>query len=149
MVSFFIECSAQDDMHPSYGAEIENTIAKAVINDKEYNDVTVEVNSANHGVYFYGVLINVKDKEGKKVYKKRFRESTLYTSFDDGSMQIKKQQKKGDDITFMQLCKNPDNNEFELLIKDRRFNLNNWLIDKIKVKRFYSYLVSCLKKGQP
>lgn len=115
LLSLFTVCIAQEDKYPTYGLETEKTVTKAIINSKEYNDVIVEINSANHGVYFYGVLVNIKDKDGRKIYKKRFRKSNLYSSYDKSAMHIGKR----NGVCFMKLYKKSDNNELEILINDR------------------------------
>lgn len=73
---------AQESVKPSYGVKTERPVAIALINDKRYYDVTVELSSAEiTDMFVEGVKVTVRDENGKKIYKKRFSKSRLYAFF--------------------------------------------------------------------
>ena len=76
---------------PTFGVELDREVALAIIEEKIYEGVVVELKSADFGDLFVdGVKITVKDaKTGKRIYKKRFSKSYLY-AFSDGTIQVGK-----------------------------------------------------------
>lgn len=92
----FLLCSIMlfaqsESAKPTFGVELEREVAFAIIEKEIFNDVIVELKSADIGDLFVeGVKITIRDaKTGKKLYKKRFSKSYLY-AFSDGSIQVGK-----------------------------------------------------------
>ena len=87
-----IEFFAQSESaKPTFGVELDREVTIAIIEKETYQDVIVELKSADLGDLFVeGVKITVKDaKTGEKIYKKRFSKSYLY-AFSDGTIQVGK-----------------------------------------------------------
>ena len=80
-----------ESVKPTFGVELDREVALAIIEKETFEDVVVELKSADLGNFFVdGVKITVKDaKTGKKIYKKRFSKSYLY-AFSDGTIQVGK-----------------------------------------------------------
>ena len=80
-----------ESVKPTFGVELDREVALAIIEKETFEDVVVELKSADLGDFFVdGVKIIVKDaKTGKKIYKKRFSKSYLY-AFSDGTIQVGK-----------------------------------------------------------
>lgn len=118
---------AQEIVKPSYGVETERPVAVALINGKTYNDVTVELLSAEIGgdnniwreelslSPLRGVKVTVRDgKTGKKIYKKRFSKSRLY-AFSDGTIQIG----NGNAVTNMTLYKDSNTRKWYMELREK------------------------------
>lgn len=80
-----------EETPPLYDVKIERHVGIAMIGDKLYKDVDVTVKSNNPvpGWTESAVRINVKDAEGKTVYKKKFYNLYLYV-FSSGQIQVGK-----------------------------------------------------------
>lgn len=92
----FTICFAQIDKieksAPSYDTEIVRRCAILCIEGKYYSDVVITMKSVSPDYLFtdcYKVKVTVKDKKGKKIYKKDFIRSYLYI-FNNGQIQIGK-----------------------------------------------------------
>ena len=101
-----IEFFAQSEsVKPTFGVELDREVTIAIIEKETYQDVIVELKSADLGDLFVeGVKITVKDaKTGEKIYKKRFSKSYLY-AFSDGTIQVG----KGNALTQLTLYKSKE-----------------------------------------
>lgn len=106
---------AQESVKPSYGVKIERPVSIALINGNTYHDVTVELSSADIiDMFVEGVKVTVRDKDGKKIYKKRFSKSRLY-AFSDGTIQIG----YGNAVTNMILYKNSDTRKWYMELREK------------------------------
>lgn len=76
--------------NPSYGVKVERKAAIAIIDDSTYYEVTATISSSRiKDEILRSATVVVKNKEGKKIYKKRFGDNMLY-GFSDGTLQIGK-----------------------------------------------------------
>ena len=90
--SFFVSFAQeeQEKAKPTFGVKLERVVSIAFIEDKTYEDVTVEIDAASIDDIFHdGVKITVKDINKKNIYKKRFSKSYLY-GFSDNTLQVGK-----------------------------------------------------------
>lgn len=99
---------------PTFGVKLDREVAIAKIEKETYQDVIVELKSADLGDLFTeGVKIIVKDaKTGKKLYSKRFSKSYLY-AFSDGTIQVG----KGNALTQLTLFKSKEYNVWLMEIR--------------------------------
>ena len=87
-LSLFAE--EKETAKPTYGVKVERIVSVAYIEDKVYENVTVELDAASIDTFINeGVKITAKDSNGKKIYKKRFSKSFLY-GFSDNTLQVGK-----------------------------------------------------------
>lgn len=99
----------------NFGVKLDREVAVAKIEKETYQDVIVELRSADLGDLFTeGVKIIVKDaKTGKKLYSKRFSKSFLY-AFSDGTIQVG----KGNALTQLTLFKSKEYNVWLMEIRN-------------------------------
>lgn len=78
-----ISFTQSESAKPTFGVKLDREVAVAKIEKETYQDVIVELRSADLGDLFTeGVKIIVKDaKNREKLYSKRFSKSYLYTFF--------------------------------------------------------------------
>jgi len=107
LLACFCTCAfAQDNsknerVSPTFGVKIERECYFVSLEKDGYNNVTVELDAAELGDLFKeGVKVTVRDKDGKKIYKKRFSKSYLY-AFSSGLIQVG----KGDALTQVTIYK--------------------------------------------
>jgi len=107
LVFFYASVSfaQSESAKPTFGVKLDREVAVAKIEKETYQDVIVELRSADLGDLFTeGVKIIVKDaKTGKKLYSKRFSKSYLY-AFSDGTIQVG----KGNALTQLTLFKSKE-----------------------------------------
>ncbi len=105
-----------ESVKPTFGVELDREVALAIIEKETFEDVVVELKSADLGDFFVdGVKIIVKDaKTGKKIYKKRFSKSYLY-AFSDGTIQVG----KGNALTQLILYKSKEYDVWLLEIRKK------------------------------
>ena len=101
-ISVWLNCFAQESAKPSFGIDMDRPVYAASINGRTYYDVVVIINAASLGdPWVSGVKVTVKDKNGKKIFKKRFSNSYLY-GFSDGTIYIG----KGNVLTNLKIYRN-------------------------------------------
>lgn len=95
---------------------MDREVAFAIIEKEFYQDVIVELKSADLGDLFTeGVKITVIDtKTGKKIYKKRFAKSYLY-AFSDGTINVG----KGNALTQLILFKSEEYDGWLMNIREK------------------------------
>lgn len=119
-VFLFFLCSIivfaqSESSKPTRGVELDREVGLAIIEGEVYEDVVVELKSADFGSFVSGVKITVKEaKTGKKIYKKRFSKSMLY-GFSDGSIQVG----KGNVLTQLMLFKSDELGAWVLSIREK------------------------------
>lgn len=119
LFSFFfgIAVFAQDEgVGPTWGVTLEREVALADIEEKQYQNVLIELKAADLGAEFAkGVKVVVIDRStGKKIYKKRFSKSYLY-AFPDGEIQVG----KGNALTQIILYKSQYTNDWLMILKEK------------------------------
>lgn len=117
ILSLFALLSFAEDpesVRPTYGIKTERVVSVALIDDRRYFDVTVEMNVAEITSFSEGVKVVVRDEKGKKVYKKRFSQSLFY-AYSDGTIQIG----KGNALTNMILYKSKDDGQWYMILKEK------------------------------
>lgn len=100
-----VSFAQSESAKPTFGVKLDREVALAKIEKETYQDVIVELRSADLGDLFTeGVKIIVKDaKTGEKLYSKRFSKSYLY-AFSDGTIQVG----KGNALTQLTLFKSKE-----------------------------------------
>ena len=120
MFFLFFLCSIivfaqSESVKPTYGVELDREVGYAIIEGELYEDVVVELKSADIGRLDSGVKITVKDaKTGNKIYKKRFSKSRLY-GFSNGSIEVG----KGNALTQLMLFKSDKDGTWILCIREK------------------------------
>ena len=120
MFFLFFLCSIivfaqSESVKPTYGVELDREVGYAIIEGELYEDVVVELKSADIGSLVSGVKITVKDaKTGNKIYKKRFSKSRLY-GFSNGSIEVG----KGNALTQLMLFKSDKDGTWILCIREK------------------------------
>lgn len=112
---------AQDKgISPVFGIEIDREVAFAVIEEKTYENVTVELKSADIASLVSGVKVIVRDtKSGKRIYKKRFSKSYLYVYWNEYSNTEFIQVGKGDALIQVIVSKPSQNDELLMRIREK------------------------------
>lgn len=105
-----------ESVKPTFGVELDRKVPIAIIEEKIYMNVIVELDAADLGELFSeGVKITVKDAEtGKRIYKKRFSKSYLY-AFSNGTIQVG----KGNALTQLILYKSDEHDVWSLIIREK------------------------------
>lgn len=114
LCSAFIIHGQEESVKPTFGVELYREVKLADIEKKFYENVTIEINASEFIDWTTGVKVTVKDVQGKKIYKKRFKKSYLY-AFSDGTIQIG----KGYATTQLVLFKSKENNEWFVGIREK------------------------------
>lgn len=116
LMGFFAILSfAQESVRPTYGIDLERRVSIAEIDGNPYRDVTVEIKAAEiTDVFVEGVKVIVRDRDNKKVYKKRFSKSRLY-AFSDGTIQIG----KGNALTNMSIFKDKVTGDWCMILREK------------------------------
>ena len=90
----FLNCFAQEDekesSRPSYDTEIVRRCAGIVIEGENYYDAVITLKSISPDHFLtekHKVKVLVEDKNGKKIYKKTFKNAYLYI-FSNGQIQV-------------------------------------------------------------
>jgi len=85
LTSVMLSLAQTESVKPTFGLELDRKVSVAIIEEKTWYDVFVELKAGD----LRGVKITIKDKTGKRIYKKRFSKSYLY-AFSNGSIHIGK-----------------------------------------------------------
>lgn len=85
VTSVMLSLAQTESVKPTLGLELDRKVSVAIIEEKTWYDVFVELKAGDWG----GVKITIKNNMGKRIYKKRFPKSYLY-AFSNGSIQIGK-----------------------------------------------------------
>lgn len=110
-----VSFAQSESVEPTYGVVLDREVAIATIEKEKYEDVIVELNSADLGDFFTGVKIIITDtKTGKKIYKKRFSNSYLY-AFSDGTIQVG----KGNALTQLTLYKSKEYGVWLMKVREK------------------------------
>ena len=118
LACFFISAAAKDGKQteetasPTFGVTVERECGVVVIEKEVYHPSTLAATAAEHGHMFGDrVKVTVWDKNGNKIYKKRFSKSFLY-AYSDGSIYIA----RGNALTQVQVRKS-SSGEWEAKIR--------------------------------
>ena len=100
---------------PTFNVRFERDIAVAIIENKVFQDVIVEieVTPAYKDKEYKGINIYVKDSKKKKIYKNSFPRSYLY-GYGDKSLQI-----GIDNVLLQMVIFKADNDQWVLFVRDR------------------------------
>ena len=110
-----VSFAQSESVKPTYGVVLDREVAIATIEKEKYEDVIVELNSADLGDFFTGVKIIITDtKTGKKIYTKRFSNSYLY-AFSDGTIQVG----KGNALTQLTLYKSKEYGVWLMKVREK------------------------------
>lgn len=115
MVATILNALAQNKQenntaYPTHGIVLEKDISSAYINGSLYKEISVKLDAADYGDRNFfeqeieGVKITIRDKKGKKIYKKRFKNALLYV-FPDGKIQVGRGNRGSNVVTYLQMGK--------------------------------------------
>ncbi len=115
-IMIIAQSDSTESVKPTFGVELDRKVSVAIIEEKVYRNIIVELDAADLGeIFSEGVKIIVKDAEtGKRLYKKRFSKSYLY-AFSNGTIQVG----KGNALTQLILYKVDEYGIWALIIREK------------------------------